>query len=552
MYGASAAPDGAGEEICGRRHSASRILLGCITASWLALAAPPAGAADLDVCTDGGTSPALTEVEFLRSYHAGLHAPSRLALDASGNLYVADPARNQVVVRAPDGRVLDRRLFPAQPDAIAVDDGNSRPIAFYIGESAAGRVTAYASDWQPVLELGQGAGEFVSVNDIAVDPTSGAVYVADGTADLIKIYAPGGAFLGSFGGHGAEPGQFSFPAALAVDALRRELLVVDQLNFRVQIFDLDGDINDSFICRLGAATSSPSCTFCRTRLFSVPAGIAVDPAGRIYVADASDGRVRVVDRDGTARGQIGAFGAGKSQLRVPLDIAIDTYGRVFVSDSNNSRLAVYGIEDFADPEAYAPADAVVTPDPFDRDGTDPLFTALIEIPGYPLSGVLLESITANGVALEPGSAEIGNRDGDREPDIRATFDREALAATLPVNGQGLIEVEGMMGALNFHAPATITVIGTVVDGDGDGITDDIDRCLGTPPATAIDQTGCAIVQLCPCGARLGGQPWASHGDYVTCTTGEAGRFADAGLIGRAEIGGIVKAAARAQCPGAGG
>lgn len=526
----------------------SRAFLVVSVFSWLLSFDAPALATEHDLCLDGGTAPPLGSAEFLRSYRAGLHAPSRLALDGSDNLYVSDPARNQLLARAPDGRLLLRKVFPSPPRAIAVDDQNGRPPTFYVGEDSTGRVTAYSAAWEHLLELGQGVGEFASINDIAVEPVTGTIYVVDGDADLIKMFSPDGTLLGSFGGRGSEAGAFDFPAAITIDPWRQEVLVADQLNYRIQIFDLDGN----FICRLGnAGRSSPGCTFfCNwDRLFSVPQGIAVDAQGRIYVADASEGRISVVDRDGSPLGEIAGFGEGTDRLRVPLDLVIDSHGRLFVSDSNNGRLVMYGLEIFADPEIFAPAAAVFAPDPFDHQGTDEFFTAVIEIPGYPLRDVALDSITANGVPLVGGSASTGDADGDREPDMHVTFDRAALAATLPPEGLSPIVVQGKMAGLDFDATTFIAVVGGIVDGDGDGITDDIDLCLGTPPASAIDTTGCAIAQLCPCSGRTDGLPWATHGDFVSCTSGEARRFANAGTIGRAEIGGIVSAAARAQCPG---
>jgi sugar lactone lactonase YvrE len=528
----------------------SRALFVLWVFSWLISFGAPASAADHDLCLDGGLAPILDGAKFLRSYRAGLHAPSRLALDGSGNLYVSDPARNQLLARAANGRPLLRKVFPLPPSAIAIDDQNGRPLTFYIGEGSSGRVAAYSATWELLLELGRGEGEFLSVNDIAVEPESGTLYVVDSEADLIKMFSPDGSLLGSFGGQGTESGMFDFPAAITIDPWRQEVLVVDQLNFRIQIFDLDGN----FICRLGnAGRSSPGCTFfCNwDRLFSVPQGIAVDADGRIYVADAAEGRIRVIDRDGSKLGDIAGFGEGTDRLRVPLDLVIDGYGRLFVSDSNNGRLVMYGLETFTDPESYAPAEATVEPDPFDHMGTDALFTVVIETPGYPLHNVVLDSITANGVPLDSGSAEIGDHDGDHEPDILVTFDRIALAPTLPPNGLGPIVVQGQMAKLDFHATAVITVIGGIFDDDGDGIMDDVDHCLETPPASAIDATGCTIAQLCPCSGQSDGQPWAQHGDLVSCTAGEARRFAKAGFIGRAEIGGIVSAAARAQCSGDG-
>jgi len=546
MYAGASGPQRAGEGAVAHCEL-SRLARLAVPALCVSLSlATPVFATSHDLCAPGFHAP-LGSAEFLRSYRPGLHAPARLALDGAGNLYVSDPARNEVVVRASDGRLVHRQPFAAQPQAVAVDDSGGRPLTVYVSDSAAGRVTAYSANWEPLFELGQGAGEFLSVSDIAVEPSGGKVYVADGEADLIRIFAPGGSPLGSFGGHGAEPGAFDFPGAIAVDPVQQEVLVADQLNFRIQIFDLDG----TFVCRLGDANGASPGAYLfgtRARLLTVPQGIALDSDGRIYVADVAEGRVRVVGRDGSVLGAIGGFGDGRDQLRAPLDLAIDAHGRLFVSDSNNGRLAIYGLESFTDPETHAPAEAVVTPDPFDHLGTAAFFSAIIEIQGYRLEDVVPGSITANGVPADAGSEEIGDRDADLQPDLEVTFDRDALAATLPAEGSGEIVVEGRMAELDFQAIAVIGVTGGVVDGDGDGLTDDIDRCLDTPAGSPVDSTGCAIAQLCPCGGQLDGAPWANRGDFVSCTAEAARRFVDAGLIGRAEIGGIVRAAAVAQCP----
>ena len=261
-------------------------------------------ASDHDTCVGEGMPPP-GGVEFLRSYHPGVAGPSRLAGDGIGNILVADPARNQVIVRAPDGRVLERRTFSTPPVALAVDSRSPGAPVIYVGDGADGSVVAYSADWQPMFALGQGAGEFQSVNDIAVSALTGDVFVADGAADVIKVYAAGGAPLGSFGGHGSEAGLFDFPVALAIDDMRGEILVADQMNFRVQIFDLQGNI----ICRIGDNGGARSGSiFIGTRLFTTPQGLAVDEAGRIYVADAAEGRIRVIDRDGAKLAQIGGCG----------------------------------------------------------------------------------------------------------------------------------------------------------------------------------------------------------------------------------------------------
>src|SRR5262245_42172940 len=66
-------------------------------------------------------------------------------------------------------------------------------------------------------ETGSGPGQFRFPASVAVGQT-GTVYVADSDNDRIQRFDEGGAFLGEWGGSGAGPGQFATPEAVDVDA----------------------------------------------------------------------------------------------------------------------------------------------------------------------------------------------------------------------------------------------------------------------------------------------------------------------------------------------
>ncbi len=87
------------------------------------------------------------------------------------------------------------------------------------------------------------------------------------------------------------------------------------------------------------------------------------------------------------------------------------------------------------------------------------------------------------------------------------------------------------------------------DDDADGVVDLSDLCPGTPAGTVIDpQTGCSIVQLCPCaGPRDSTEPWRNHGKYVSCVAQSAKTLVDLGLISETEKGAIVSAAGQSNC-----
>jgi sugar lactone lactonase YvrE len=79
-------------------------------------------------------------------------------------------------------------------------------------------------------------------SDVLVAP-SGDIFIADGhgenTNDRIVKFSKDGKFLAAFGHHGAGPGEFNVPHSLAMDSAGR-LFVADRSNSRIEIFDQDG------------------------------------------------------------------------------------------------------------------------------------------------------------------------------------------------------------------------------------------------------------------------------------------------------------------------
>lgn len=87
------------------------------------------------------------------------------------------------------------------------------------------------------------------------------------------------------------------------------------------------------------------------------------------------------------------------------------------------------------------------------------------------------------------------------------------------------------------------------DIDGDGVPNESDSCAETPLYEIIDpNTGCAIVQLCPCdGPRGTTVSWKNHGKYVSCVAKSSESFVNIGLITEAEKDTIVSDAAQSYC-----
>jgi len=484
------------------RSARQRLVIPLLPLSLLLALAPPTAPIVAQICVSGGTSdlPA-PDARSLRGYRASFSSPTRLAVDELGQVYVADPARGTVVVRAADGGIVSVVEGLGSPASIAVEaDGNR----IYVGDGVDGRVSAYSAQWVHLFDLGKGSRELAFPGDIALDPDNGNVWVTDSPANLVRVYDASGHPLFDFGGRGSGAGQFQFPTGIFVDAAADEVLVADQLNGRIQIFDRLG----SFESCIGAKGSGSG------RL-NMPQGVWVDGIGRIYVSDAFEGWVHVVDHQGATVAFIGDVGEGAGQLSTPSDVVVDPSGRLFVSSTTTARLELFGIDGYSDPERFAPAEIELSPDPFSPASS---VSVAIEIPGYRLELVPPETITANGVPSVPGLASVGDVDGDYVPDLTVVFEGAALAATLSPEG-GTVRVTGRLGdSLELEGFTDVGIGGQApaADADGDGIANERDACPDTPSGSPISADGCSLEQLCPCSRPAPGAKWTNHGEYVSC------------------------------------
>jgi sugar lactone lactonase YvrE len=122
--------------------------------------------------------------------------------------------------------------------------------------------------------------------------------------------------------------QLKYPTGLAVDAAGR-LYVADYGNSRV--VRMDGIGGKGWV-----AFGTPGGG---AHQLMRPAGIAVDAAGHIYIADLGNNRVvRMDDMNGTGWTTLGVIGGGVNQLNNPAGIAVDAAGHIYIADTGNSRI----------------------------------------------------------------------------------------------------------------------------------------------------------------------------------------------------------------------
>ncbi len=312
----------------------------------LALALVPAQAM-AQRCGWGGTStvPA-PEFTFLRAVNEDLRAPTRLATDSNGNIYIADPGSGKMVQKNRFG--LTDLVIPGlgTPSAIAVDASGF----VFIADADSGSVNVYDSSWALLFQLGRGNGEFTNPNDIAIDPdtATNTIYVSDGAENLVKVYDLNGAWKFNFdGSSGPDTLSFNFPSAVHVSGAG-QVIVGDQNNDRVQVFDRQGVFQYCFGSKYGPGSFKLR--------FGRILGITTDSLDRIYVADGFQGEVQVFDANGIPLATIGGFGSEPGQLRTPMGLSLDRFNRLWIASVNNSRAEVFGIDTYQDPVYIPPQD----------------------------------------------------------------------------------------------------------------------------------------------------------------------------------------------------
>jgi sugar lactone lactonase YvrE len=292
------------------------------------------------------------------------NSPAGIAIDGTGNLYVADYGNNLIRKITPGGLVSTFAGSGSQgatngaanlatfnePASIAVDASGNLYVADAGNNrirkiSAAGMVSTLAGSDSTGSVNGPAAGSsFFHPVGVTADG-SGNVYVADAGNNMIRLITSAG-MVSTFAGNGntgASNGtltstSFSNPTGVAVD-IAGNIFVANYLNNNILKINQAGTVN------LLAGTGQPGANNGPDSLatFYYPNSVAVDAADNVYVADGVNNLIRKITPAGMVTTLAGSGLAGSidstgtaASFNGPGGLAVDAAGNVYVADTNNN------------------------------------------------------------------------------------------------------------------------------------------------------------------------------------------------------------------------
>jgi uncharacterized protein (TIGR03437 family) len=306
--------------------------------------------------------------------NAQLAGTAGVAVDSSGNVYIADIGNHRI-----------RMVNPAGIISTVAGNGNQ-------GFSGDGGPATSAQLTQPA--------------DVAVDGI-GNLYIADGTrirkvnvAGIITTIAGNGTMGFSGDGGPARAAQLVSPRRVAADSSGNVYIAdsnrVRKVTAAGGITTLAGDGSPSFGGDGGPANSAQ---------INAPSGLGIDGAGNLYIADFFDNRIRKVSPSGiiatiAGSGVMGFSGDGgpavRAQMNNPSAVAVSRSGESYIADRGNARIRKV---------TAAAADIVLTITSGDKQIAQasqafplPLVVRTVDSQGNPVAGAIVSWTVVSGVA----------------------------------------------------------------------------------------------------------------------------------------------------------
>lgn len=489
------------------------------------------------VAGGGATAPTTTPAA---AATVQLHAPTVVALDGSGNLYLADQYSNEIEevvastgqlrVVAGGGNAIPSSIPTAatsaqlsNPSGVAIDAAGN----IYIADQGHNLVEEVDASTGMIVAVAGGGGAtptataqgalsvYIIPGDVIVDSV-GNLYISDLGNDLVEkvvgLSTANPQITVIAGGGSANPGitavaatgvAMSQPFGMAVDEAGNIYIADPGNNVVEKVYTATSEI----VVVAGGGSTVPSTTAAAATSVSLsqPFGVAIDAAGNLYVSDTINNIVEKVDAStemlavvaggGGALPSTSIEGATSVHLINPFGIAVDGAGNLYIADYNNNLIEMVGTN--TEPLDFSDTNVGSTSSPktitLANIGNRPAYiSSLSEVTDFLLQPATSCTVTmSTGEALAPGSS--CGLVYAFEPTTGGNLSEAAMQSdnTLnQANAQQAILLTGTASQPTTTATAlTSSVTGTIRYGQGITLTASVTMATGpvtTGPVTFLE------------------------------------------------------------------
>ena len=266
-----------------------------------------------------------------------LRRPSGVALDVQGRIFIADTGKQRVVVFDQEGTYITQFGNPGtgkyefkDPIAVTVsEDGRvfvlsktSKKIIIYNGNFEPTHEMRFSNDEPPLSMTVHKERLYVT--------TIGGIMIGDLQGNLIS----------TLGKRGMAPGEFQLPGGIVIgdDDI---IYVADSLNYRVQALSKEGEP----LWQYGQPLPpDKAITYQgKDRKFGLPASIALDDNGHLYVVDGLSSEIALLNTKGERLDTIGDIGHDDGFFYYPAGVAYAGSGKLVLADKYNDRVQVFQV-----------------------------------------------------------------------------------------------------------------------------------------------------------------------------------------------------------------
>ena len=225
------------------------------------------------------------------------------------------------VVKCPEGAGSGQIL---KPKTLCVNPSNDN---LYVVEKGNCRVQILTPEGDHVKFFGDKSGSHKMSGPYGICIDNNHAYVTQSALNCVHVYTPNGMFVKKFGKEGNKDGRFILPSSITSISAKKQILICDTGNNRVQIFDF-------------------SHNFCR--LLGVgqllkPVDIACDDTNKIVVLDRGPKCIHVFGQSGDLMYNTVSFSNFK-QLSNPLFMTLSPQGNILLSDYSRNCVFVFSME----------------------------------------------------------------------------------------------------------------------------------------------------------------------------------------------------------------